>query len=220
MFVAYYRVSTKRQGQSGLGLEAQQHVVTTFAAGIDILSSFVEVETGKNSNRPELLKALALCRATGATLVVAKLDRLARNVLFTATLMESGVEFVCCDMPSANRMTIHIMAAMAEEEARMISARTKAALQAAKARGVKLGGVRGNGGGWKQCLNKEEMLQKRFETTYSGVIPLVRELNSRGETRKSIAVALNRHGYTTSKGSNFTASTVQRILEKLDGAAC
>jgi DNA invertase Pin-like site-specific DNA recombinase len=140
-FVAYLRVSTIRQGESGLGLEAQRATVEAFARqhGGTIVASFVEVETGKRSDRPELAKALEGARKGKATLLIAKLDRLARNVAFIANLMDAGVEFLACDQPFASRLTLHILAAVAEDEARRISERTKAALQAAKARGQKLG---------------------------------------------------------------------------------
>jgi hypothetical protein len=140
-FVSYIRVSTQRQGRSGLGLEAQRDAVTNHLNGgrWSLIAEVVEVESGKRSDRPKLAEALRLCRASKATLVIAKLDRLARNVAFIANLMESGVEFVACDMPQANRFTLHILAAVAEHEAAMISARTKAALAAAKARGIRLG---------------------------------------------------------------------------------
>ena len=139
-FIPYYRVSTKRQGESGLGLEAQQVDVSKLIAereGIEI-AHYTEIETGKNSERPELEKAIAHAKLSNATLVVAKLDRLARNVAFTSALMESGIPFVCCDCKEANRFTLHILAAVAEEEARKIGERTKKALAAAKVRGVKL----------------------------------------------------------------------------------
>ena len=140
-FVAYLRVSTDKQGRSGLGLEAQRAAVAAHVDGTrgQIVSEFVEVESGRRKDRPQLAAALDACRALRAILVIAKLDRLARNVAFVSNLMESGVEFVAADMPTVNRLTIHILAAVAEEEARMISARTKAALAAAKARGVRLG---------------------------------------------------------------------------------
>jgi len=140
-FVAYYRVSTDRQGQSGLGLEAQQKAVTEHVgrAGGDIVSTFTEVESGKRKDLPELLRALAMCRRIGAVLVIAKLDRLARNVHFVSGLMESGVEFVACDNSHANKLMIHILSAFAEHEREIISERTTAALRAAKARGVRLG---------------------------------------------------------------------------------
>ncbi len=142
-FVSYLRVSTARQGISGLGLEAQRASVTGYLNGGDwtLVREVLEVESGKRNDRPALADALKLCRKHKATLVIAKLDRLARNVAFISNLMESGAEFVAVDMPQANRFVVHIMAAVAEQEAEAISKRTKAALQAAKERGKKLGGV-------------------------------------------------------------------------------
>ena len=133
-FVAYYRVSTQRQGRSGLGLEAQQTAVRDYLNGGDwrLVAELTEVESGKRSDRPKLVEALKLCRLHGATLIIAKLDRLARNVAFVSNLMEAGVEFHAVDFPQANRLTIHILAAVAEHEARAISERTRAALASAK----------------------------------------------------------------------------------------
>ena len=143
-FVAYYRVSTDKQGRSGLGLDAQREAVHRHLNGGSwhLVAEVIEVESGKRNDRPKLSEALRLCRIHKATLIIAKLDRLARNVHFTSGLMESGVDFVAVDFPQANRLTIHILAAVAEHEAGMISARTRAALAAAKARGVQLGGLR------------------------------------------------------------------------------
>lgn len=140
-FIAYLRVSTARQGESGLGLEAQEAAVRAFARqqGGAISATYIEVESGRRSDRPELAKALGAARKAKATLLIAKLDRLARNVAFIATMMDAGVDFVACDQPFASRLTLHILAAVAEDEARRISERTKAALAAAKARGIKLG---------------------------------------------------------------------------------
>ena len=139
-FVAYYRVSTDRQGASGLGLDAQRESVSRFVGAGQLAAAFTEVESGrKDTNRPQLQAALTECRKRKATLLIARLDRLARNVAFIANLMESGVDFVAVDMPQANRLTIHILAAVAEHEREMISARTKAALAQAKARGTRLG---------------------------------------------------------------------------------
>jgi DNA invertase Pin-like site-specific DNA recombinase len=140
-FVAYYRVSTDRQGRSGLGLDAQRQAVQSYvvAQGGQAVAEFTEIETGKRADRPELKNALGHCRRRQAVLVIAKLDRLARNLAFVANLMESGVEFVAVDMPHADRFTLHIFAALAEEEGRRISQRTRAALAAARARGTVLG---------------------------------------------------------------------------------
>src|SRR3954469_11857326 len=144
-FVAYYRVSTEKQGRSGLGLEAQQEAVRSYlnGGGWHLMAEVVEVESGKKNDRPRLAEALRLCRLHGAILIIAKLDRLARNVAFISNLMESGVEFTAVDFPQANRLTVHILAAVAEHEREMISRRTKDALAAAKARGTKLGGNQG-----------------------------------------------------------------------------
>ena len=138
--IAYYRVSTTKQGVSGLGLEAQQSAVEQYCNGkYQIVNSYIEVESGKRNNRPKLLAALEECKKKGSTLIIAKLDRLGRNVAFIANLMEAKVEFIACDNPHANRLMLHIMAAFAEHEREMISKRTKEALKAAKMRGVKLG---------------------------------------------------------------------------------
>src|SRR4051795_2520167 len=145
-FVAYYRVSTAKQGRSGLGLEAQQEAVRAHLNGgsWQLVAEVVEIESGKRNDRPKLAEAMRLCRLHGAMLIIAKLDRLARNVAFVSNLMESGVEFTACDFPQANRLTVHILAAVAEHEAEMISTRTKLALAAAKRKGTVLGGDRGN----------------------------------------------------------------------------
>src|SRR3954452_3724842 len=144
-YVSYLRVSTDRQGRSGLGLEAQRAAVAAYLDGGNwsLLSEFVEVEHGDNNERPDLAKALHLAKITGATVVIAKLDRLSRDAHFLLGLEKAGVDFVAADLPNANRLTVGIMAMVAEEERRMISARTKAALSAARARGVVLGGFRG-----------------------------------------------------------------------------
>src|SRR5260370_29481903 len=142
-FIAYYRVSTDRQGASGLGLDAQRQAVAGFIGTGQLVAEFTEIESGRrHTNRPQLLAALAECRKRRATLVIAKLDRLARNVAFISALMESGADFVCCDNPNASPLLLHMLAAFAEHERQQISERTKAALAAAKARGTKLGNPR------------------------------------------------------------------------------
>ena len=228
--VPYFRVSTKKQGDSGLGLDAQRTTVARFAAadGCQVVAEFIEIETGKAANRPELLKAIALCKQTGATLVVAKLDRLARNVHFTSSLMEAGVEFVACDMPYANRLTIHIMAAMAEDEARRISQRTTDALAELKAKGVPLGSARPghwdgreHKRGWNGMdpIKRQELMKQRLNETYKEVLPLILTLRERCEDTKSIAEVLRRRGFKTSRGCEYSSSTVYAILGRYEEAA-
>ena len=139
-FIAYYRVSTDRQGRSGLGLDAQAAAVTGFVAGAgQLAATFTEIESGKANDRPQLALAIAAARKAKATLVIAKLDRLSRNVAFIATLMDAGVDFVAVDNPNATRLTLHILAAVAEHERAMISERTRAGVTAARRRGVRFG---------------------------------------------------------------------------------
>jgi DNA invertase Pin-like site-specific DNA recombinase len=215
-YIAYYRVSTQQQGVSGLGLEAQQASVTNYLNGgkWQVLASFTEVESGRKSNRPQLAAALKMCKLTGAKLLIAKLDRLARNVAFIANLMESGVKFVAVDMPQANNMTIHILAAVAEGEAEMISSRTKAALQAAKARGVKLGGARG---ATITDATREASLKVRQETAAKrneGILTTLLGLKAQGfETLNQLADELNRRGYTTARGKQWSHVQVMRIMK-------
>ncbi len=155
-FVSYIRVSTTKQGESGLGLEAQREAVARHLGANAPLAEFLEVESGKRSaNRPQLIAALDLCKRKKAVLVIAKLDRLSRNLYFIAGLLESGVEFTACDNPHANKMTIQLLAVFAEHEREMISARTKAALAAAKTRGTVLGNPR-----WEDGLAKARMAKK------------------------------------------------------------
>jgi DNA invertase Pin-like site-specific DNA recombinase len=218
-YVEYARVSTKGQGDSGLGLAAQQADFARFLNGGDwaMLHLFVEVESGKNSDRPELAKALAMCRSTGATLLIAKLDRLARNVAFVSALMEAGVEFVCVDNPHANKLTIHILAAMAEYEADMCSKRTKAGLAAAKARGTKLGGNRGNLGPVernKALLRSIQVRQDAAAARAQDVLPAIRSIQRSGVTSlRKLAVALNEDGHKSPRGGEWTAEQVRRILK-------
>ena len=171
--VAYYRVSTAKQGRSGLGLEAQQAAVQNYLNGgtWELAGEFIEVESGRKTERPELVKALALCKKHKATLVIARLDRLARNVHFISGLMEAKVKFVACDMPEATPFMLHIYAAVAQEEARAISARTKAALAAAKQRGVRLGAT----GAERAIRYKAEATARAIE-----LAPFLRDLKQQG----------------------------------------
>lgn len=223
-FVAYYRVSTKRQGRSGLGLDAQRKAVEDYLNGgrWTLVSEFVEVESGKNNERPELSKALAACRLHGATLVVAKLDRLSRNAAFLLTLRDSGVEFVAADMPEANRMTVGIMAVIAEHEREMISQRTRAALTAAKRRGVKLGNPdhlteRARRKGTRvSAESRRAIARQRAED----LAPIVAELQSEGAVSlHDLARGLNKRGIPTARGGVWTATQVHRLITLLGGAS-
>jgi DNA invertase Pin-like site-specific DNA recombinase len=211
-FVSYIRVSTERQGKSGLGLEAQRDAVDRFLNGgqWELLAEFVEVETGKGSNalakRPQLRAALDCARKHKATLVIAKLDRLARNVAFIAQLMESGVDFLAADMPSANRLTLHIMAAFAEHEREMISERTKAALAAARARGTRLG----VNGARLAAQNKAAALER-----LGPIADHLRCLRSQGHSVRRIAAALNAERVPSPAGGSWHVANVHRALRRL-----
>ena len=224
--VAYYRVSTKQQGKSGLGLEGQQAAVVDYVTrdGGNIVAEYCEVESGRATDRPELLKAVAHAKRAKAILLVAKLDRLARNVAFTSALMESGVDFVACDNPHANKFTIHILAAVAEHEAEQISLRTKAALQAAKRRGVKLGSARP--GHWngredkrqaglaKACQAAARAHTEAFQGEYADLFPVVKQLRAAGRSLQEIADELNGQGHTTRRGKPWRTVQVMRVLQR------
>jgi DNA invertase Pin-like site-specific DNA recombinase len=221
-FIAYYRVSTERQGRSGLGLNAQRKAVADFLNGgrWELLEEFVEVESGKRSDRLELAKALKACRARRATLVIAKLDRLARDAHFLLGLQKAGVDFVAADMPTANRLTVGIMALVAEEEARMISARTKAALAAAKARGAKLGFAN------PARLDRHEVSAKGVAAVTAAadqhaanVLPIVRTIQAAGVVSlHGVADALNARGIHTARGGKWYAATVRNMLMRPEPA--
>jgi len=218
-FVAYYRVSTARQGRSGLGLDAQKKAVTDFLNGgsWQLLSEFVEIESGKTDERPQLEQALATCELSGATLVVAKLDRLSRNLAFLANLQESGARFVAADMPEANELTIHIMAAVAQAERKAISARTKEALAAAKARGVKLGGYRGNLHDLRKGpARSAEVRSRQAEERALKVRRQIDAIMAAGEggSLRQIAAALNKRGITAPRGGPWQAAQVRSIQRK------
>ena len=217
-FVAYYRVSTARQGRSGLGLEAQRKAVTDFLNGgsWNLRAEFVDVESGKADDRPELEQALATCELSGATLVVAKLDRLSRNLAFLAKLQESGARFVAADMPEANELTIHIMAAVAQAERKAISARTKEALIAAKARGVRLGGDRGN----LEDLRKGPAASARIRHAQSvnraaKVLRQIEVLQEQGpKSLRQIADELNQRGLTAPRGGKWHAAQIRSVMKQ------
>ena len=212
-FVAYYRVSTVQQGQSGLGLEAQKTAVEGYLNGgkWNLIGEFVEVESGKRKNRPQLNAALALCKKQKATLIIAKLDRLARNLHFISGLMESRIEFLAVDNPTANRLTVQILAAVAEEEARAISSRTKAALASAKARGVILGKY----GATLGKANHEKAIQGAQDLKAT-----IASLQAKGiSSTRGIADALNAQKIVTPQGKQWHKTSVLRLLKRLEKAS-
>jgi len=218
--IGYLRVSTKGQGESGLGIEAQRSAVEAYAKqnGVILIMCYIDVESGKLAERPELARALAHARRSKARLVVAKFDRLSRNVAFLSALLESKVDFVAVDNPNANKLTIHLLAAVAEHEAEMISQRTKAALAAYKARGGKLGGE------LRQCrnLSQEARLKgaqraglavaKAAREAYADLRPFMMELRSAGRPLQGIADELNKQGHTTRRGRPWNAVQVARVI--------
>lgn len=212
-WISYLRVSTDRQGQSGLGLDAQRASVLAFLNGgkWTLKAEFVEIESGRRGDRPQLAAALAACKKHRAKLVVAKLDRLSRNVAFISKLMESGVEFVAADMPHANRLTVHILAAVAEHERETISARTKAALAAAKARGRVLGGPKiATARALGSAANRNAA--DRFA---ANIVPLIREIQESGATSlRAVAAALAARGIPTARGGEWSAAQVANVLRR------
>ncbi|GAN69123.1 recombinase family protein [Acetobacter orleanensis] len=214
-FIAYYRVSTERQGKSGLGLEAQQKSVLDYLSGANstLVAEFTDIESGKNNSRPELTKALSLAKLTGAILIIAKLDRLSRNATFLMSLRDAGVEFVAVDLPNANRLTVGIMALVAEQEREVISGRTKAALEAAKARGVKLGGYRAEAK--PDAAKGLAGIKKKADHFAVSVMPIVREIQARGVTSlNGIAKELILRGIKTNRGGIWTATTVKNLISR------
>ncbi len=223
-YISYLRVSTPKQGRSGLGLEAQRKAVADYLNGgrWKLIEEVQEIESGKRNDRPELARALALCRIHKATLVIAKLDRLARNVAFISNLMDAGVEFVAVDLPQANKLTVHIMSAMAEYEADAISTRTKAALAAAKARGVKLGGNRGKiasqavTGAKASALVRLAKVRKRN----ADLLPFIQAAREKGATSlRQIAAMLNEKGIPGPRSGPWHANSVRRVIAREDGSA-
>jgi DNA invertase Pin-like site-specific DNA recombinase len=228
--ITYYRVSTKEQGKSGLGLDGQKLALKQYVGsiGATMIAEYQEVESGTKCDRPELAKAIAHAKRSRAVLVVAKLDRLARNVAFLSNIMESGVDFIACDNPHANRFTVHILAAVAEDEQKKISDRTKTALQVAKQRGKKLGSSREN-----HWHGREERRQagaiaggqsaatahtEAANAAYSDLYPMIQKRQQDGKTLREIAIELNSMGHTTRRGKPWNASQVMRVANR--GTAC
>ncbi|MDE1964548.1 MAG: recombinase family protein [Xanthomonadaceae bacterium] len=219
--VSYLRVSTARQGRSGLGLDAQRQAIEAYArrGGATVLQTFTEVESGKNNERPELGKAINLSKLTGATLVIAKLDRLSRNAAFLLALRDSGVRFIAADMPDANELTVGVMALVAQQEREAISKRTKEALEAAKKRGMKLGNPNGASAllrAGKGNSAAVERIQALADAHAEQLRPVLLELTqSRGTSLASIAASLNERGILTPRGATWHKSSVRNLLSRL-----
>ncbi len=213
-YVCYYRVSTHQQGISGLGLEAQRQSVRDYVEKVQggVLDELTEIESGKRSDRPVLNQAIQKCRETGATLLVAKLCRLSRDLHFITTLQQSKVNFLAVDNPHATPFLIHILVAVAEYERTMISTRTKAALDAARRRGVKLG---------SPCIQNAvskaiEVRKRQCQQRYSQWIPIIRELQGQGIYKLSdLAEGMNRRGFKTTRGNRFSPTQIHRLLRFL-----
>jgi DNA invertase Pin-like site-specific DNA recombinase len=222
-FIAYLRVSTDKQGRSGLGLEAQREAVARHTKGGKLLGEYVETESGKRSDRPKLIEALARAKATGATLVIAKLDRLARNTRFLLTLIDSGANVAFADMPSVpagatGRFILTQMAAVAELEAGLISERTKAALAAAKKRGVRLGNPNGakhlRRYGNKLAVAALKAKAKEHATSLTDIVSEARAVA--GDSLRAIAEELNRRSIQAPRGGQWHATSVSRLLARIE----
>jgi len=219
--VTYYRVSTASQGRSGLGLDAQRDAVGKFcqSRGCDVLAEFTEVESGKRNDRPELAKAMHHAKVTGSTLVIAKLDRLSRNAAFLLQLQESGAKFVAADMPEACNLTVGILALVAQQEREAISARTKAALAAAKARGQRLGNPNGAAAlhrAGRGNVAAVGALKEAADSHAANLRPVVEDLKARGlSSLPAMAKALNEMQMKTPRGGRWHPSSVRNLLARL-----
>lgn len=213
-YVAYYRVSTKHQGESGLGLEAQRSSVEKFTTGSDLLTSFTDIESGKNNNRPELNKAIEFAKNNDARLIIAKLDRLSRNAGFIFKLRDSRVDFVCADMPDANRVTIGIMAVLAQDEQERISQRTKAALSELKNKGVKLGSPANLTATAIERGREVRIGNARDNNSNRQAAAMVISLRAQGKLFKEITDQLNTLGFKARMGGSFQQTQVQRLYER------
>lgn len=212
-YVAYYRVSTKKQGASGLGLESQKDIVNNFVTDGDIITAeFIEVESGKNRNRIELEKALHLAKKTNSTLIVAKLDRLARDVEFLFKVINTGIEVKFCDMPVVNTLLLGVFGAVAQYERELISGRTKSALEMKKRQGVKLGMNNLTADGVNKSVAKRKEIAKTNEEN-NRAYAYAKVLRSSGLTLRGIADKLNESNFKTSKGNKFYANSVKQLLD-------
>lgn len=220
--IAYERVSTTRQGRSGLGLDAQRAAIDAFAAarGAVVIARFAEVESGRRRDRPALRKALSLARLTGATLVIARLDRLSRNAAFLLELRDSNVRFVACDMPGANDLTVGILAVVAEAERAAIARRTKEALAAARARGIKLGNPNGAAALRRAGLGGAPLqaaVRRNADAFAAELAPVIAEIRAGGHlSLRAIAAELNARQVLSRRGGRWQASNVRNLLHRLD----
>ena len=216
-YVSYLRQSTKKQSLSNLGIEAQREIIQKYLGQIKPIAEFVETESGKKTDRPKLAEALELCRKTKSTLIVAKLDRLSRNVAFTSKLLESDVEIKFCDFPEANRLVLHIIASIAEYEAGLISTRTKQALKAKKARGVSLGKPENLVNNLGKAITKSNLTnrQKALDNDNNRrAIAMLKVMATQDLSLSEMARRLNEEGFVTSQGKQFTAWQESVLLKR------
>ncbi len=216
-YVAYLRQSTKKQAISGLGVEAQRKIIEKFLGDKKPIAEFVETESGKRTDRPKLAEALELCRKTKSTLIVAKLDRLSRNVAFTSKLLESDVEIKFCDFPEANRLILHIIASIAEYEAGLISQRTKQSLKAKKARGIRLGKPENLMNNLDRALeNSKRAISKKAKDNPNNkrAVAMLKVLVEQELSLSEMARRLNEEGFVTSQGKKFSAWQVSVLLQR------
>ena len=216
-YIAYLRQSTTKQEKSGLGIEAQRSIIHSFVKEGLIIAEFVETESGKKSDRPKLQEALALCRKTNSILIVAKLDRLSRNVAFTSKLLESDVEITFCDFPQANRLILHIISSIAEYEANLISQRTRQSLKAKKERGVKLGKSENLMNKHDEAIahsNQTNRIKAQNNANNMRAVALLRSMIKEGLTISQMTKQLNEQGFVSSKGCTFQIVQVQRLIQR------
>lgn len=216
-FVAYLRVSTRHQSISGLGLDAQREIISKHLQGKSTIAEFIEVESGRKSDRPKLQEALALCRKEKAMLIVAKLDRLSRNVAFTSKLLESDVEIKFCDFPEANRLVLHIISSIAEYEANLIRTRTKQALDAKRSRGEQLGKPENFTNNQAKAIahSRHTVTAKaRNNPNNKRAVAMLKVLAQSTSNLSEMARTLNQEGFTTSRGGAFTAQQVKVLLQR------
>lgn len=216
-YVAYLRQSTTKQERSGLGIEAQRDIINSFIKEGVILAEYVETESGRKSDRPKLQEALTLCRKTSSILIVAKLDRLSRNVAFTSKLLESDVEIIFCDFPQANRLILHIISSIAEYEANLISQRTRQSLKAKKERGVKLGKSENLMNKHDEAVarsNQTNRIKAKNNANNMRAVALLRSMIKEGLTISQMTKQLNEQGFVSSKGCKFQIVQVQRLIQR------